>query len=58
MSLHLQWIFGFPFDEEELPTFTESEKEFSMNMMKYWANFAKYGYVWIVLIFFFMFYFH
>ena len=37
-------MFGFPFDKRDVPTFTDEERQFSMEMMTYWGNFAKYGY--------------
>lgn len=39
----LQFVFGLPFQSEERPDVSEVEKNFSLNVMQLWSNFAKTG---------------
>lgn len=44
----INFIFGEPLNQKEF-SYTEEERELSRRFMKYWANFARTGYVWSVL---------
>lgn len=39
----ISYIFGEPLNQKY--NYTGDEREFSRKIMRYWANFAKYGYV-------------
>lgn len=46
----ISYIFGEPL--KPALGYTEDEKEFSRRMMRYWANFARYGLVYYIIILF------
>ncbi len=45
----LSFVFGTPFDPLTSFTFSEDEMKLSENMMRHWSNFAKTGYVDLVI---------